>query len=857
MKSFNDKKILARMAMTLLLAMTTSIRMWAGVGDEFTVGKLTYSVTNDPNSVYVKASGQSITGDLIIPESVSNGGKDYAVTGIADNAFNQYKSIKYVYIPASVTRIGNSAFEGCENLELLDIADGSYLTSIGERAFRDCMWLSSIIIPASVKSIGNQAFFFCIQLKSVIILAPSLTTYGQRVFHQLEDDDQSDASPILEDVKIYVFSENLGTYKSGWNDYRNRISAIDENTELKMMKGNVTYKFNDLSQKTLDFAKCNNKYAGDIVIAANVYGYDVTRISSQAFQVCSDLTSVTIPGSVTTIGDKAFYGCTGLTSVDIPNGVTSIGQEAFNNCEKLTSVTISDGVTSIGQQAFGYCTSLTSITIPASVTTIGDKAFEHCSDLTSATILGDVTALPLGIFEQCSSLTSFTIPASVTTIGNKAFEYCKSLKSVDIPNGVTTIGENAFYYCSGLTSVTIPSGVTMIGGSAFYCCRQVTDVYCYANPTNLTWVKPSTEFMLDKATKCHVKYDQLSDYQQIFGKGKYANVTFVGDLAEPGYAVIICPPGMSTYYNDRDLSLNDEENGSKLTFYRVTAVGPSSVTLTEITKKKIPANTPVIVENSGDSEIPVRMKVVSGLAAVSYAKKFKGTVNDKTLEFDSNKAYYGFNGQDFIIMREGGKVNAHRCWLEVTASGQSAAPVVAVTGMSASQILYTLSFTDGWKNHLDEDLFDVYYTIPNEGTMYLTYTILEGRPWQKVPDGTDITMKIVPIEGYVVNSVTTTAYLNTDQMKGRTRGDSNPQLRVDIPVTDQGNNVYTFPMIANVEVSVTYRKENENPMANIAGVVALSKAILNGSTDPEFDINGDNKVDAKDIVDLVNIIAGK
>lgn len=46
-------------------------------------------------------------------------------------------------------------------------------------------------------------------------------------------------------------------------------------------------------------------------------------------------------------------------------------------------------------------------------------------------------------------------------------------------------------------------------------------------------------------------------------------------------------------------------------------------------------------------------------------------------------------------------------------------------------------------------------------------------------------------------------------------------------------------------------------MANIAGVVALSNAILNGSTDLEFDINGDNKIDAKDIVDLVNIIARK
>jgi hypothetical protein len=38
-------------------------------------------------------------------------------------------------------------------------------------------------------------------------------------------------------------------------------------------------------------------------------------------------------------------------------------------------------------------------------------------------------------------------------------------------------------------------------------------------------------------------------------------------------------------------------------------------------------------------------------------------------------------------------------------------------------------------------------------------------------------------------------------------------------------------------------------------VVALSKAILAGSTDQKYDINGDGSVNAKDITALITLIA--
>lgn len=89
-------------------------------------------------------------------------------------------------------------------------------------------------------------------------------------------------------------------------------------------------------------------------------GTNVTSISSQAFQECGSLTSVTISDSVTSIRSKAFWGCVGLMSVTISESVTSIGSRAFNFCNNLTSVTFSGKDKATVQGMANYSWGLTS-----------------------------------------------------------------------------------------------------------------------------------------------------------------------------------------------------------------------------------------------------------------------------------------------------------------------------------------------------------------------------------------------------------------------------------------------------------------------------------------------------------------
>ena len=124
--------------------------------------KLYYTITSS-NTVEVtyyrhpQNNNNFVSGDVVIPSSVTNNGTPYSVTSIGESAFENCSGLTSVTIPNSVTSIGVWAFYECSGLTSITIPNS--VTSIGESAFSWCSSLTSVTIPNSVTSIGMWAFF--------------------------------------------------------------------------------------------------------------------------------------------------------------------------------------------------------------------------------------------------------------------------------------------------------------------------------------------------------------------------------------------------------------------------------------------------------------------------------------------------------------------------------------------------------------------------------------------------------------------------------------------------------------------------------------------------------------------------
>ena len=213
-----------------------------------------------------------------------------------------------------------------------------------------------------------------------------------------------------------------------------------------------------------------------------------------------DVKKVIIADGVTQIQEYAFNNCSSITSVEIPGSVDYIGGYAFAGCKGLKNITIPESVTLIEDRAFMY-SGLTNVTFPGSVKGIEYYVFSYCTDLEDVTIREGVTNVE-GSFQGCTALKSVTFPSTVTRIGADSFNTCSSLKTLKIPTSVTSIGTRAFLD-SGLSTIYFYGSKPTIDNDAFggvECTAyypntwdNVPDATAYGG--NVTWISwdPPTE----------------------------------------------------------------------------------------------------------------------------------------------------------------------------------------------------------------------------------------------------------------------------------------------------------------------------------------------------------------------------
>ena len=142
----------------------------------------------------------------------------------------------------------------------------------------------------------------------------------------------------------------------------------------------------------------------EVIIPSEINGLTVTKIGSEAFSGCTNITSITMPDTIVSVGFMAFLECSNLSTIKLSNKLETIGAFAFKWCSNLSDITLPESLTYIGGCAFIDCFSLTSITIPNQITSIEDSTFMYCTSLTSVVLPDTVNNIAYNAFSECPNL---------------------------------------------------------------------------------------------------------------------------------------------------------------------------------------------------------------------------------------------------------------------------------------------------------------------------------------------------------------------------------------------------------------------------------------------------------------------
>ena len=248
--------------------------------------------------------------------------------------------------------------------------------------------------------------------------------------------------------------------------------------------------------------------------------YSRNIANTSVFQNCQNLQYITFATAdihaIRALPDFAFENCTSLTSVTIPGHVERIPVGAFRGCTSLQSVTLFDECTVVGNSAFEGCSNLTEINL-SSISEVGEKAFYNCSSLANADLSG------------------------IELIGDEGFSGCTSLAGFSFSDNLRSIGESAFRNCSTPTTLTLTNWNLGIGDNAF-CGTNITLIDCL-NPVAAGFVIPMNYYAFEDAARkseieVRIPSGMKEAYQKSYGwqdfniVGGGTNITFADDAVK-------------------------------------------------------------------------------------------------------------------------------------------------------------------------------------------------------------------------------------------------------------------------------------------------------------------------------------
>lgn len=262
-------------------------------------------------------------------------------TAVTDNGvFGYFFGGANSRVPAAVTKVeitstdrGNyipvEAFKGCANIEDI-IIDGGRTICIN--AFENCYNLKHLYLPKSVSTIGNASgnriMSGCTRLETLVVpfvgksrLDKNTETSVVGSFFGYDDTDPASGT-------MQYYDNNGGFHYYKVPKTLKNVTILNQ-TDIPVgafMECDFIENVSIISGAVMNDYAFYHCYNLKMVALPS----DMTSIGTEAFAECESLETINIPTKVKTIGSNAFYGATGIKNITMPDSVTEIASDAFN-----------------------------------------------------------------------------------------------------------------------------------------------------------------------------------------------------------------------------------------------------------------------------------------------------------------------------------------------------------------------------------------------------------------------------------------------------------------------------------------------------------------------------------------------
>lgn len=266
---------------------------------------------------------------------------------------------------------------------------GRPVTGVGPR-FRGPEYLQLVFLPSTVTRIGEKAFSFFEHLKGVWIPAETTDIHETAFDHQ---DETILFTPEGSAAHAYAREHGL--------EYEPDVLPAFEEDDCTLISGDWSC---EVTQEGNAVLLEYTGQEARVEIPAQIQGHPLIGIANDAFHGNDFLEEVTVPEGVEFISGFAFAQCNSLRRVHLPDSLMHLASGVFCECTDLEEINLPPSIELLQMCTFSSCASLRTITLPQSMRIIFSMAFGGCTSLEEIRLNDGLKSVVGSAFFQCPRL---------------------------------------------------------------------------------------------------------------------------------------------------------------------------------------------------------------------------------------------------------------------------------------------------------------------------------------------------------------------------------------------------------------------------------------------------------------------